>query len=403
MRQSPTSLSGRDHHASDSTVRTLRRGRSLFAALWQRAAELDSTLTLDRCDSALLRRKLIRAEPYSRERLFERLARRRPVIFDDFKVKLSHGGIPYQGGVVDLLRKALPKSQRVKARVGPRQEFRSITISDLLGRWERRHSLVTVTDLHFRGTRLETCIDVNALSDFNLLLLGSEELALQEMMTLVVSSADTFTDSHSDDPDGSNHCFVGEKLWLAWDTFEGHAAGFEDVSRDDVAGGAAFDMRTFLLLRSSCWFVVSDGQTLFLPGSLTHKVVTLRPYLGFGSFFVTFAGGLETLMRWYEHGPLWVRGSSDNEGLVDEVTRLMRRKLRALSKASEAQRAQWGCAYLCPAAEKFLREGSHRRQKWKSYPEFLKLMSEAHTRAAHASGGTTARPSRRVLEAKRYP
>src|SRR5580700_9285931 len=41
--------------------------------------------------------------------------------------------------------------------------------------------------------------NVDALSDFNLLLLGSEELALQEMMTLAVSSAGTFTDSHSDE------------------------------------------------------------------------------------------------------------------------------------------------------------------------------------------------------------
>jgi len=205
----------------------------------------------------------------------------------------------------------------VKARVGSRQEFQSITISNLLGKWERRRGLVTVTDLHFRGTRLETCIDVNALSDFNFLLLGSEELALQEMMTLVVSSAGTVTDSHSDDPDGSNHCFVGEKLWLAWDTFEGQQVGFEDVSRDEISNGAAFDMRTFLSLRSACRFVVSDGQTLFLPGSLTHKVATLRPYLGVGSFFVAFAGGLETLMRWYEHGLLCARGSSDSDSLVD--------------------------------------------------------------------------------------
>jgi hypothetical protein len=240
------------------------QGRSHFAALWRWAAELDSTLALESCEGALLRRKLIQAEPYSHKRLFDRLALRRPVIFDDFSVRLSHGGIPYRGEVVDLLRRALPKSQLVKARIGLRQEYRSITIGDLLRRWDRGRSPVTVTDLHFRGTRLEKCIDVDALSDFNLLLLGSEELALQEMMTLVVSSAGTFTDSHSDDPDGSNHCFVGEKLWLAWDTFEGQAVGFEDVSRDDISDGAAFDMRTFLSLRSSCWFVVSDGQTLFL-------------------------------------------------------------------------------------------------------------------------------------------
>jgi hypothetical protein len=36
----------------------------------------------------------------------------------------------------------------------------------------------------------------------------------------------TFTDSHSDDPDGSNHCFVGRKLWLVWDTFLGIGRGY---------------------------------------------------------------------------------------------------------------------------------------------------------------------------------
>src|SRR6202042_258078 len=309
-------------------------------------------------------------------------------------VRLSHGGIPYQGEVVDLLRRALPKSQRVKARIGPRQEYRSITIGDLLGRWERGRSPVTITDLHFRGTRLEKCIDVNALSDFNLLLLGSEELALQEMMTLVVSSAGTFTDSHSDDPDGSNHCFVGEKLWLAWDTFEGQAVGFEDVSRDDISDGAAFDMRTFLSLRSSCWFVVSDGQTLFLPGSLTHKVATLRPYLGVGSFFVAFAGGLETLMRWYEHGPLWARGSSDNDGLGDEVARIMRHKLRTLSNTSDAGKAQWGCSHLHAAVEKIRRTSTGRRQKWERHPEIVELMREVTLLATHVSrSATTHSPS----------
>ncbi|MGA8576055.1 MAG: hypothetical protein WB609_10320 [Candidatus Cybelea sp.] len=362
------------------------RAQCATAALWRKAAAIDPTLAFKHCDGVRLQRKLVKAEPYSRERLFDCLALRRPVIFQDFIIKLSQEGAPYSGDVTDILRKALPKHQRVKARVGPRQETRSISVSDLLGKWERGRSLVTVTDLHFRGTRFEKCIDVEALSDFNLLLLGSEELALQEMMTLVVSSAGTFTDSHSDDPDGSNHCFVGEKLWLAWDTFEGKAAGLEDLSRDDVSGRAAFDMRAFLSLRSSCWFVVSDGQTLFLPGSLTHKVVTLQPYLGVGSFFVAFAGGLETLMRWYEHGPLWVRESSADATLVDEIARVMRRKLRNLSSASELQKSRWGCSFLLSAAENLLTETPHRRRKWDRHPELVKLLEDASPKARRSAG-----------------
>jgi len=106
-------------------------------------------------------------------------------------------------------------------------------------------------------------------------------------MTLVISSQGNVTDSHSDDPDGSNHCFVGRKLWLAWDTFEGRAAGLQDCSRDLVRERARFDLATFAALPSACWWTVGAGETLFLPGRLTHRVITLEPYIGIGSFYCT--------------------------------------------------------------------------------------------------------------------
>jgi len=108
--------------ALSSRVRRMDQDRvayqtqSPLAALWQKAAAVDSTLALEGCDGAQLRRTLIRAQPYSRKRLFERLALRRLVIFGGFD----------------------------------RQEYRSITIGNLLGRWERGRSPVTVTDLRFR-------------------------------------------------------------------------------------------------------------------------------------------------------------------------------------------------------------------------------------------------------------
>ena len=316
--------------------------RRRFSSIWAAASSVDSTLTFRGRDIPWLRKMVIEPETYSRERLFGCLSQRRPVIFDDFCIRLlNRDSTRYEGDFFSMLTRALPAKRRVEARIGALQEAKSVPIGNLLRKW-RRGSRVTVTDLHFRGTRLERLIDLSPLSDFNLLLLGSEQLALQEMMTLVISSAGAFTDSHSDDPDGSNHCFVGEKLWLAWDTFEGAAAGLEDTSRDDVEDRAAFDMATFLSLRSSCWFVVSDGDTLFLPGALTHKVITLRPYIGLGSFFVSLAGGVENLCRWYEHQPLWERSSPANAGLLDEIAMVMRRKAKSLQYAGVEVKRHWG-------------------------------------------------------------
>ncbi len=58
------------------------------------------------------------------------------------------------------------------------------------------------------------------------------------------------------DHSGSNYSFVGTKLWLLWDTFEGFANGLEDVERCTVYDRAAFDMEAFLAMRSSRWIFI---------------------------------------------------------------------------------------------------------------------------------------------------
>jgi hypothetical protein len=180
-----------------------------------------------------------------------------------------------------------------------------MVIEELLRRWISGRARVNVTDLHIRGTKVLRSIDCSSLSDFSILAEARGAVGEEEMLTMVVSSAGTFTDSHTDDPDGSNHCFIGRKLWLVWDTFLGLSRKLEDVERCRLyTRDAAFSMSGFLSVPGSCWFVVEPGQTLFLPGQLTHRVITLESYLGVGSFFVMLPSYLRTLARWTEHTPL---------------------------------------------------------------------------------------------------
>jgi len=223
-----------------------------------------------------------------------------------------------------------------------------LPVREIMRRWSTHRAIVGVTDLHIRGTRVEEIIDTKALSDFNTLICGSANLSSQEMMTLVIASPGNVTDSHSDDPDGTNHCFFGQKLWLAWDAFEGMAAGLEDVERQDVYGQASFDMARFLALRSSRWFLVSTGDTLFLPGNLTHKVLTLESYLGVGSFHVGLPSSLDSFTRWLHHGPLWSINDTkkENSDLVDEAIDVNLRIAHRARTGSEQIRRRWGYDYL---------------------------------------------------------
>jgi hypothetical protein len=191
-------------------------------------------------------------------------------------------------------------------------------------------------------------IDCSRLGDFNLLAGARGAVGAQEMLTIVVSSAGAFTDSHSDDPDGSNHCFVGKKLWLVWDTLEGLSRGLEDVERCTLTSRASFSISKFLSIPGSRWFTVEPGQTLFLPGHLTHKVITLEPYLGVGSFFVMLPSYLHTLLRWSRHSPLSAQTLPSHRvfELIDKITRRVIHKLRLLAHASQEERDFWGLSHL---------------------------------------------------------
>ena len=331
---------------------------STIESVWATAAAFDPAL---RPTTALLRtlaRKRIQAQPATRERLFSAAAQSRPVLLSGVDVPVAGSaerGV--QGALLHVLARAFPPRETASAQVGPTRARRRLAIAELMRRWQSSRHIVGITDLHVRGTRLERDIDTDALSSFNLLPVGSEDMRRQEMMTMVVSSRGNVTDSHSDDPDGSNHCFVGRKLWLAWETFEGRSAGLQDCSRDRVDDSARFKLGAFCALKSASWWTVGPGETLFLPGALSHRVVTLEPYMGIGSFYCTPASCLENLSRWYQHGALWSLDDHDGEnaGLIDEIAVAMRRKLQRLARQGARSQQQWGVDFAGLALQRWQR------------------------------------------------
>jgi hypothetical protein len=334
--------------------------------IFEQARRIDPTLkVLDKHRAELGRRRL-HPVVYSRETLFASMAAGKPVVFRDVPVPVR--GERERGlrqAVFENLRSGFAKDETFRVRRGRDGERReTLRVDELLRRWSGDRGLVNITDLHIRGSKLFKRIDTTALCDFNLLAGARDPAGAEEMLTMVISSAGVFTDSHSDVPDGSNHCFTGRKLWLVWDTFEGIARNLEDVERSGTdREQAAFNLSAFLAVPGSRWFIVEDGQTLFLPGHLTHKVVTLQNYIGIGSFFVMLPSYWRTLSRWTEHTPLWALNARPAERMtvVNQITRRVTRKVKWLAGQPERERVRLGLPHLVAAIEQARRSGGLER------------------------------------------
>jgi hypothetical protein len=323
-------------------------------AVWREASAIDPTLHMRSADWPELERIIVHPQHYSLATLHAKMAKSEPVVFRDCPVALKGPKrFDPDKALLKLMIAGFPKGERARVKMGPAANLRYLEIPQVVARWASGKSVMNVSDLHFRDTKFEAGIDASVLTDCNLLRLGSEDMAIQEMFTLVISTKGAMSDSHSDDPDGSNHCFIGKKLWLAWDTFEGKAKGLEDVSRDTTEGRASFSMRRFLALKSARWFTVARNETLFLPGRMTHKVITLENYIGIGCFYVTLPNCLGTLMRWNKHGPLWTLNSRANDSLVDEITQSATKKIYKLRTAPPRTQEKWGLSYLRRTAKHF--------------------------------------------------
>ena len=343
--------------------------------LWHAAAAIDPTLRFRRRDVPALLQKRVKAGSFSRSQLFSRMAGGQICLFNDFPVSIK--GMPSsQAEIVlpKLIKAGFPRCQMARTQTGPSRTLRKLKVGEVVRRWETGRAVIGVTDLHFRGTRFEEGIEYSALSDFDILCGSAELVHYIEMMTLVISSKGNYTDSHADDCDGSNHCFVGKKLWLAWDRIEGKAKGFQDVDRDRVKERARFDLRTFLSLPSARWFVVGPGKTLFLPGSLAHKVISLEHYIGIGGFHVALPSYIRSLKRWILYDTLDV----NEKGLLFKINEAVIEKLRELQNAAKCLRERWGLSFLRLSIEEWKKnEKVEMKEQLLKHPAFAAFLEAA--------------------------
>ena len=298
---------------------------------------LDPCVAVNSAQLEALNRKRLQRQRFDRDQLFRRMALGRPALVSGLQLPTSGKSPVPAGGFPEAIVDALGRGAKARVQMGRSKRRAELPISEVFRRWQGARAIIGVTDLHFRGTRLEQLIDTHPLSDFNVLVDCPHPAHLMEMMTLVISTTGNVTESHTDDCDGSNHCFVGAKLWLAWDRISGQGVGLEDVTHDDVRGSAHFDMEAFLSLPSSRWWVVRPGDTLFLPGDLTHRVITLEPYLGLGSFYVSLPNYLRTLFRWTYHGAADV-----SPRMLAQIHEVVIARVKGLSSASDGAKRRWG-------------------------------------------------------------
>lgn len=320
--------------------------------VWRGAAQFDGSLDLKPRALRRLAEKRIVPCRFSRAELFDKMSRNEPVLFGNFPVRPNFdGGRLTKAGLLEALRTGFPNSLRARVRTSASINYRPVPA--VLDKWNAGRSSFGVTDLHYIGTRFDRRIDTTGLNDFNLLPRGTDGYESQD--SLVVSTTGGFTDSHSDDHSGSNHSFTGTKLWLLWDIFEGLAHGLEDVERCTVHDQAAFELEAFLAMRSSRWIFIGPGQTMFIPANLTHKVITLEPYLGLGSFHVGLPGMPSLLSHWAKLPPYWAAPfKAGARGSVEFLTRRAIRKIRELQTASRSEQYRWGLPQMKAALRRLL-------------------------------------------------
>jgi hypothetical protein len=347
--------------------------------IWEAGARADSSIQFSDRHIAPLRTKRVLPEPYSRARLFEKMMLGEPVLFTGFVLPIAtRNGENKSEAVAEMIRNGFPKDAKAHIQRGPSRIKGRMRVPEVMRRWSGRRALISTIDLHFRGTPLSTQMALETLSDFNVLITGSEAMAEQEMMTVVIGAGGNVTSSHTDDPDGSNHCFTGRKLWMTWESFEGSAKGIQDDSRDDCDGKPRFDLDDFLTVDSARWWTITEGHTLFLPGKMTHRVITLEHYLGIGSFYLGLPGCIQNIARWHEHEPIWLSRNPEYTFLLGEITRAVTSRIRMLRHATDADRERWGIAYVRETVARWEREErEERRRELLANADFAELVEVA--------------------------
>jgi len=346
-----------------------------WTSWWTQASEIDPTITLGSGTSRLLNRKWLVPERYSRRKLFTAMARQGPIVFDDFPLRARMDPFFFDGtNPAARLRLLVNAERKTLTKSGPCQRRSYRPVSEVIDRWERDRSVLSANDIFFRHLRFDRAFDCSALSDFNVIPLGPQRIQDLEVATFLVGTQGCMTDSHSDDPDGSNYCIAGRKLWMVWDRAEGQANGIQDCEYDAVFEHAHFDLETFLGLRSARWFTMSRGQTLFLPGNHTHKVLTLERYMGISSFYFAIPNALSSVTRWIVGGTTMV-----NQDHREELVDLLIKRIDAATTGDRALRHRWGFEYRSVAYDHWLDTwDENARMVLGKDPSFARLLGRIH-------------------------
>lgn len=337
----------------------IRSPENLWHTL-QDAAHFDPTINIDRRHFAKMLRRQISPITYSKENLFGNMLADQPFILTDYPTPLrgplAAASKADAGEAIIQWLGCHGNQDRHRLYVGPTGARRDLNLKQIAAKWLADRTRFGVTDLHIRDSNTEKIIDPDTLSAFNLLTVSGAMASEQEMYSFVISSRGQVTDSHSDAPDSSNFCFTGQKLWLAWDTYEGMKRGLQDVDRMPLSGKARFNMETWLSLKSARWFLVNEGETSFLPAHLTHKVITLQRYVGVGGFFIALPNCLRVMSHWVSRIPLWSKKDihGERDALLDDIAQAVRGKILALRTGSLREQSRWGYDYLGRSAEHFI-------------------------------------------------
>lgn len=341
-------------------------------AEWRLAAATDQTLRPSGNMLKKLSRFELKPSPYSRRRLFHSMLSQEPVLFGDFPLRYTLQPFFQVNDLPGALKKLFLNTPKTLTRLGKTKQVRYLPVEKVVDKWQDGRSVFSANDIFFRNAGLHRIFDCSAISDFSIIPDSPPEINFIEVATLLMGTPGCMTDSHSDDPDGCNYCIRGKKLWFVWDRKEGRQYGLEDCEYDDVYTQAGFSLASFVKLRTANWFTVAAGQTLFLPGNLTHKVITLEKYLGISSFYLGLVNALCTLSRWKFNGTVMV-----TEPLQEQLTSLLLRQLEETAAGSRTDKHQWGFYHLQEALRVWQRRySSHQRDNLCSDPGFRMLVEK---------------------------
>lgn len=336
----------------------INQNRESLSCLWKRAAAMDETLYLPANRLKKLAGREITTESWSRTKLFRAIANQRVVLFHDFPLRSSMAA--YFSSISESaarIKSLFSRRSITLTKCGPGQKRRWQNIHRVVDVWERNRATLSANDIFYRDLKLDKTFDCEAIGDFSVLRYAREDIRDLEVATMLLGTSGCMSDSHSDDPDGCNHCIFGKKLWLIWDRQEGARHGLQDCEYDDVYTQSDFDMHSFLKLRSGWWFTVSAGRTVFLPGNYTHKVITLDRYLGISNFYVGLPNALSSLTRWKLDGATMVTAD-----LWEEIATLVLKQLKRCSNGDQTSRRRWGFYHLRESLEYWQQHRSRKQQ-----------------------------------------